>query len=864
MPALTTVVAIAVSCAAVVIVATVVGTIVWLRIRQERLSLAVANVRQGPYNVRLQTFPTDTLTELSREEGSALRQYGQLPYGKPTEWGLLASRESLVQDSEALTSIAEKARGLRRSLSRSQSVRRSKSFTRPSRKSSLAPLKETQVRPVFHTSNAVGGKVDVDNLPTSAVEGVVELPTERTPRHTPERDEEGSSVASSSRPLSGPWTATHQRERSSNLFPVIEDNLQGFEQGRPRAGSITAQSPGTMPEQPMPPPPPTAYPPNRFRLSKNDSTCFSSLSLETADSSILLDDSRRASAAMDSDFTSPALPPCPMFAPYSANDVGRMEYERRSYVPSCAVVPAPFVFPANSPAREVQRREPDRTSPRRSLTARSPSHSLERISPPPRRSESLSNATNHSRRESMYADLDHIPPLNPATRNTGLLPYFSQMQRHSLHGNPRKEHDPFVGGVPGANGLTGHPNAPGRRPNSFSIQETYSQTSACHPRPPLPSALKGGSGPRKGHRRQNCVRISIHPPITFGAPTFSPMVEEEPEEFDDKHGRRSDISEFSASNVSLLNSSVSSLPVEPNSYQDLQNERPQTIENNGSRPTSYGSPSKKRKHTRNDSGDSLLNPSGNGKALPELLTSLPTTTETNMSSTPSPEKVIPVWMAPTYSLSPTAYENSPSPGSPRRSAVKGPRIQPAKSVRSSVQSLHLEENAKSIMTTPSSPVDRHPARSKSTLKVSSTKLADSVQHTRGRRGSVPDSSSTMDRSTKEEANKNSSSKQSATQQPKKMPSSGANEEPSANGARIVPIWEDRIKERRQSTPKSTIFLVNDPTELQGEISPSPKNRIKGRQRSKSAFVTPTKKTVGLGIGAATPVSLYDGDGFLKE
>ncbi|GAB1195714.1 hypothetical protein APSETT444_004977 [Aspergillus pseudonomiae] len=29
------------------------------------------------------------MTDLSREEGSMLRQYGQLPYGRPNEWGRL-------------------------------------------------------------------------------------------------------------------------------------------------------------------------------------------------------------------------------------------------------------------------------------------------------------------------------------------------------------------------------------------------------------------------------------------------------------------------------------------------------------------------------------------------------------------------------------------------------------------------------------------------------------------------------------------------------------------------------------------------------------------------------------------------------
>lgn len=849
MPALTTVVAIAVSCGVVFIVTTVVGTIVWVRIRQERLSLAVANARQGPYVHGLQTFPTETLTELSREEGSALRQYGQLPYGRPNEWGLLASRESLVQstaDSEASSNFMEKARGLRRSLSqslsRSHSARRSRSFVRPRRLSSLAPLKEA-------TERASPPPQD-DDMPTSAVDGAFELPTERTPRHTPDRDEEISpSVDSSIRHMSGQWIGAHQRERSGSLFPVMEDNLQGFEQGRPRGGSITAQSAGLAPEQPVPPPP-SAYPPNRFRLSKNDSIGLSSLSLETADSSIL-DDSRRASVGIDGDFVSPALPPCPTFAPYSANDVGRMEYDRRSFLTSSSNVPAPFIFPPNSPAREVQRVEPDRHSPRRSLTARSPSHSSGQVGPAPRRSESLSTTTtSQSRRESMYADLEQIPPLNTVTRNSALLPHFSQMQRHSIYGNPQREQDPFIASAHSVSGFIGNANAPGRRPNSFSIQETHLQTSATHPRPPLPSAMKGGSGPRKGHRRQNCVRISIHPPITFGAPAFSPMVEE-PEEIDDGDRRQSEVSDLSTSNMSLLNSSVSSLSMNRTSYHELANDRPRTIEALESRSVSaYRSPTKKRKHSRNDSADSLASSVDNDKSLPELVTSLPTATESSMSRTPSPDKH-PAWIVPNFAASPTVYEISPSPGSPRRSAVKGPRIQPGKPGRNSFRASPLDENASS------GPTDRVP-RTLSMRRESTSRPADSLQ--RAKTCAVDSPSSTTGRNTNVEG------RSSTTSQKQQQPP-GVNQATRSHGGRIVPIWEDRGSERHQSAQKPTVSLVNEPAELQGEVSASPtpkRDPSRGRQMSRPAFTTPIKKTVGLGIGAATPGSLYDGDGFLKE
>ncbi|XHG00005.1 hypothetical protein AWENTII_003479 [Aspergillus wentii] len=133
MPALTTVVAAAVSCSVLFIVSAVVGTVVWVRIRKERLSMAVANARHGRFARGLQNFPADTVTELSREEGSALRQYGQLPYGRPTEWGLLASNDSLALDDNADSetgSFKEKARSLKRSLSLSRSKSKLSKMTR--------------------------------------------------------------------------------------------------------------------------------------------------------------------------------------------------------------------------------------------------------------------------------------------------------------------------------------------------------------------------------------------------------------------------------------------------------------------------------------------------------------------------------------------------------------------------------------------------------------------------------------------------------------------------------------------------------------------------------------------------------------
>ncbi|KAL5335833.1 hypothetical protein BJX70DRAFT_308621 [Aspergillus crustosus] len=843
MIALTTAVAIAVTCSVIFMVSAVVTTIIWVKIRQERRSLALIKARQGPYARGLSTFPAETLTELSREEGSALRQYGQLPYGRPTEWGLLASRESLVQSAgdKSPNQLPKKTRSfsLKHSIS-SRSKRQSKNLIKLG---SLTTLAEASEGPHIH-----GVSASKENLIVSAVEGVLELPTETTPRHTPEREDVPSHTDNTIRPISGAWPLLHQRDPSSALFPVFEDHHEGFDPtgSRIRGGSITSQTAGMAPDQPVPPPP-TAYPPNRFRLSKNDSLRFSSVSLETADSSIL-NDSRRASAHIDRNLTSPALPPCPTFAPFSANDVGR-EYERRSFATNAA----PYIFPPNSPARRGQRVDSERTSPRRSLTACSPTRSSERVSPPPRRSESLSARQSRDTTPKPYLDMDHIPLLNTTSRNTALLPHLSQMQRHSMHESPQRDNDPFYNAAGAPHYQTYNPRLLGRRASSFLPPESAPQTPNSHPKPPLTSALKG-SGHRKGHRRQNCVRISIHPPITFPGPAFSPMVEE-PEEVEELDIRRSEISDLSASNVSR-NSSVSAISVaNQNSIHESPTSRSvsRVIEvPNHSRTESNGSPTKKRRHTQSQSG------SISQKSLPGILTSLPTTTDKDsLSHTPSPERNPPAWKVPDYQVSPTTLENSPASGSPRRSAVMGPRTQPGKPARNSYQSLIPSEDSK-----PATSPSAHTPRNNST-KESARRPSQPLRRVKSeaREQTPPRSISQADR--KRASHYTTSTSSSSTE----------HKTAGATVSAIVPIWEDQAKRNSQSTPRrSTVSLVYDPASMQsGKTDPSPMHnqadkmaRMSSYRNSRQGCTTPARKTVGLGIGANTPGSLYDGDGFFKE
>ncbi|KAJ5272496.1 hypothetical protein N7478_007621 [Penicillium angulare] len=326
MLSLGTLVAIAASGAAIFVVSSVFVIVVWVRIRKERHALRVLGLKHGQYT-RSIGLTGDTLTELSQEEGTILRGHG-LPYGKPTEWGQLSSREALLRSkngSDSSFPLLEKARSFRNSISRSRSKRLSRSSHKHSRMSSMATMSES----IIHHSPPWGSESRED-IPLSAVEGVLELPAERTPRQTPDLSHEEPGFHLGMRPVSPSWPLPSQKERSG-LFPVLESRSSQemfdpppriFEESpsRVRGGSLTSQTPGSAPDGPIPPPPPTAFPLDRMSYMRNDSIMrLSSLSLDTTNSSILDDGRQRP---VDTHMISPIFPSGGTSVPFSANDVG--------------------------------------------------------------------------------------------------------------------------------------------------------------------------------------------------------------------------------------------------------------------------------------------------------------------------------------------------------------------------------------------------------------------------------------------------------------------------------------------------------------------------------------------------------------
>ncbi|RJE23802.1 hypothetical protein PHISCL_03887 [Aspergillus sclerotialis] len=800
MVSLTVVIAVAVSCSVVLVVAAIIGIIVWLRIRRERLSLAIANLRQRRHARSLENFGADTVTELSHEEGTALRQYGQLPYGRPTEWGALASRDTIHPPSTPSEKKSPFTKSL--SLRSTFTLPRSKSKSKPNvlRKRSLfGSVKGLSESPKKTVPPEVPGPKD--DILISPIEGVLELPAVTTPRQTPEGEDEPKSDFNIKR-ISTPWPVLPQREPES-LYPLFEDHGEYDQRAmRLRGGSITNQSPGAMPTRPAPPPP-VAYPPNRFTLSRNDSDMrLSSMSLDTADSSIL-DDGMRVSA-LDGE-TSPALPPCPSFTPYSPNDVGK-GYNRGSLPVSKSTLPTIPDYPSNSTLSEIHQPESGRASPRRSQTTRSPSYGMEQPSALPRRSETMSS--------NLYGrDSRPGSQLKWPKRDSALLPHFSQMQplpppayfppAHSRQGSLNSQEAPT-------------------RPSSLLMQSASPKEPEPARRATLHSATQGGNGSRKGHRRKNCMRISIHPPYAFESTQF-PSRPGDPEPLD-----RSNEPE-----VMNLPTSIKASPtinIKPVSMGGSNLQRGTSVVDPHYSPIT---PTKKRKHSITD-GDFFA--SETSKDLPRISTTvLPT--DTNLSATPSPEKEPPLWPISSQS-SPTARENPM--GTPRRSPVKGPRDPPRKNNSAHKSPAPLVEQARS---TPSISESRIPR----TVDLRKSKDgAQQMNNSPGRDESVDN---------RKPQRKHESPGQSPG--PKKDTS--------------ITIWED-ITIDPTPTKKSIKFKGSKTPATRSPKGPgrnrsvsrskraSPKPRIVARQ----SFATPTRSRIGLGIETTTPGSLYDRDGFLQE
>ncbi|KAJ5182533.1 hypothetical protein N7492_000149 [Penicillium capsulatum] len=878
---LSAVVAIAATVAAIFIVFSGVGIVVWVRVRKERHALRVLGLRQGQGSRGL-PFTGNTMTELSHAEGTALRAHGFLPYGKPTEWGQLASRESLLRSkngSESSWPLMDKARSLRHSISRSRSKRLSRSSHKHSRMGSMGTVSEMMPSPPRRTESK-------EEVPLSAVEGVLELPAERTPRQTPELNREEDGFHLGMRPISPAWPLPSQKDRSA-LLPVIEDrNSQDMFDPSPRVyeesprrlrgASIASQTAGLVPDNPIPPPPPpAAYPPDRFSYMRNDSIMrLSSMSLDTTNSSIL-DDGRNGPRSADTELTSPIFPSGGTFVPFSANDVGVKNGRRGFIAASTSDQLSNFPARSSSTAEARRRSSMEPLSPRRSMTttSRNPSNASDHFAP--HRSGSVSsNAQRHASLRS-GTPISMSPFENSTTSNwpsghpMAYVPHFSQFQQPLVYEEPR-EYDPFYGGSPRSSGTLFSMGSPGQAPSSFVPASPMQRSSLSQRGGPLQSAMKSSGSHRKGHRRQNCVRISIHPPMSFGGPKFTPTVEEEPEDFDTMEEvdlRESAVNCPPKPQLAFQQDTTSSVPLSKRSSSRRARAEPSSLGPLAEEPqsTHNRTPSKKRKKAPGDTSNPLFSKDRN---LPGITTSLPPATTANLSHTPSPEHITPVWTIP-EAPSPT-YENCSVTGSPRRSGVKGPRSQPTQAPRAA--------RSNSEHTSPPKMEPLMGAGSPSGLPlITGTQGSDWRKSTDSLHRTNTDVNDRSYRRFRESQGSLSGGVGTSVASPSPMHGTRAR---SSTVKDRVTIWEDANRSGSPPKPSAVhLGLPENTSPVQNknsipralekiEQSPSPSRVTPLPPTPNSArrgLVTPTGKALGLGIGCTTtPASLYDGDGFLRE
>ncbi|KKA23366.1 hypothetical protein T310_2620 [Rasamsonia emersonii CBS 393.64] len=871
MLSVTAVIAIAVGCSVLFIVSATVGIVVWWRLRQDRLSLAMAQARLAA-TVPVQGF-NSVLADPARKD--AALPYGQLPYSLlPREWAPLASTETFQLSMTPVKRSSspqkrERARSLRGSISRSLSKRLSLSKRNHQKPVALSPLTVDEATKSSSSNNRPDAK---EKEPTSAVEGFSELPTEITPRNTPEKDREDAtpSELASSRSACTAWPHL----ASDRTFTVLTDqhDRPGQRSSRVRTGSIIAQSAGAAPEMPMPPPPPASYARGGiYQLPPDDSLMrLSSLSLETANSSIL-DEGRRASMSVDGEFHSPSLPPCPTFTPFSPCDIVRggsvardCASQRRSQSQRLSSSTARLTV-ASSDSYKL---DLGGCSPRRSLTTReSPQPASDWPGQLPRRGETVLSPP-RPRPASRRADSS---PRRQTANNAIAKSYASQRQR---------------------------------RTSSVAISD---EISPWHAKEPPTTKL----GPH--------LRLSSHHVRRTG---FSPMLEE-PEEVSELENEN-DLNVHSSSNQQQQQQqrrhsrhcSTGSIP-EIRSSSILGNNCSPAM---NSRVVTRSNTSRKRSHSRMDDDVFVCPASASSPSEKHSL-----------SRTPSPEKPEPAsWYLPrsdAFSLSPSLFAT----GSPQRYTVRGgggPQGVPVRrTVRNSappcantststtgITTTSITRSEDSIMSTPTQSPKRAltlaPSPSKDVRKSitllrrmnsdawdddsrayrcmggccspspSPSSLSLSLSLQQGRRMSASNRSSlagsiTIWEDAGEEEDAASASASASTLMPRRrvsvmerIDSDGAAEDAasSSNSSKNNPSSGDNNDSTSDST--TTKNNVNN--------NSNSSNNNDTNKNNQSILTTPHNKPKGLGLGyagadggggpscATTPASLYDRDGFLKE
>ncbi|KAK2773864.1 hypothetical protein FQN53_003918 [Emmonsiellopsis sp. PD_33] len=499
------VVVISVTTAVTVFVTVLVVTILCLRFCRKHRALLLP--QDQPHSLPQYYSDHGPQSMYPRSRGLFQSTLG-FPYGGARQWSAIGSTETVHQQLSPGIPIAPPPCHT----ADSRCSRLSTHSTRNSRRLQKRPSRDIALQTLQPESACIEPQV-VDNQDVFP-ENAVELRADNSPKSKPAvRQDESISAGTGIRVASWPMGPTKRSYHDPDSI-TGDDLMPDTGLSKRRSESIMNQAPGSPPKQPVPPLP-TNRPLGIPRLTRHDSMVISNMSLDTVGSSILdyplkenghgmvdLEAARPEPLRTHERYTSAYGWGTPASANTRPSRIPQIASPRRYNSTS-----AGSCRPAGelaSPRRSASMHDPIKSS--QAWAVQSPHSSRPSYGPPPGTSRSL---TSDLRRQCNTYSQRQPPPVYE-------LNSYSRTDHNNSHGHRQ--------GVPNAlqpiseneqNTMVRQQN---RNSNGSPSKRIHASSSSLSSIPTRTST----TGQKKGHKRQNSVRISIERTVPTA---LSPTIE---------------------------------------------------------------------------------------------------------------------------------------------------------------------------------------------------------------------------------------------------------------------------------------------------------------------------------------------------
>jgi hypothetical protein len=499
------------------------------------------------------------------EPRASLRRSTHLPYGVvPESWAAIPSQETLPQYQRGLVNDRPDAADANTHQKRRRSLRASfssHSFSLPKTRRQKKIEKAIPLRAMPRSPlSAITEQSGTNTTEASPSVGIAELPTEITPKSTPDRD---GNVQPIRRPFSPQWPLTTSnrisRNGASTIIPVPPSRNSTLMRMSSAGHSISPIQPSllprtisvastisTAPEDPLPPLP--SITPNQWPTGRKSRLRLSAASVDTIGSSVLGGE-RMSLSQPETDLTSIGLGTPPI----DLNPIGLQAYDQEIQ----GWEPATVINTGSPKARHATKYRTGKAgygSLRASIGHHSSSPNIKSDQVPEPRDgitfiprpagSSLDTADLRGWRSNLSSRANSVrssvsPSIaDPIARTGSGYKKGAVAARHSMYeqqsGIGRFNADPDV-----LRDVSDSRTSPLRHPASSRPASIASENPFHRDRNNLQTGLSYGlrtspGSQHKGHKRQNCVRISNIPVVdTNRRSSKLPQMKEEEEEEED-------------------------------------------------------------------------------------------------------------------------------------------------------------------------------------------------------------------------------------------------------------------------------------------------------------------------------------------